>query len=59
MGSLENGAACLIISMDAVHLEIDDQMADMTGSMLMMDLIFKLKIRFPTMGTKIMSGSRS
>jgi hypothetical protein len=47
MESLENGTACLILLGDAVHSEIDDQMADMTGSMLMMDFIFKLKIRFP------------
>jgi len=45
--SLENGSACLIILGDAVHSEIDDQMADMTGSMLIMDFIFKLKIKFP------------
>ncbi|MDM8556434.1 metallophosphoesterase [Desulfococcaceae bacterium HSG7] len=45
--SLENGTACLILLGDAVHSEIDDQMADMIGSMLIMDFIFKLKIRFP------------
>ena len=46
--SLENKTACLIMLGDAVHSEIDDQMGDMTGSMLMMDFIFKLKIRFPS-----------
>jgi len=45
--SLENGTACLIILGDAVHSEMGDQMEDMTGSMLMMDFIFKLKTRFP------------
>ena len=46
--SLENGTACLIMLGDIVHSEIDDQMEDMTDSMLMMDFIFKLKIRFPS-----------
>ena len=45
--SLENGSACLILLGDAVHSEIEDHMEDMTGSMLMMDFIFKLKTRFP------------
>ncbi|MCP4630891.1 MAG: metallophosphoesterase [bacterium] len=45
--SLENGSACLIILGDIVHSEMEDQMEDMTGSMLMMDFIFKLKTRFP------------
>jgi len=45
--SLENGSACLILLGDAVHSEMEDQMENMTGSMLMMDFIFKLKIRFP------------
>ncbi len=45
--SLENGSACLILLGDAVHSELEDQMENMTGSMLMMDFIFKLKTRFP------------
>jgi hypothetical protein len=45
--SLENGSACLILLGDAVHSEMEDQMENMTGSMLMMDFIFKLKARFP------------
>jgi hypothetical protein len=45
--SLENGSACLILLGDAVHSELADQMEIMTGSMLMMDFIFKLKARFP------------
>ena len=45
--SLEAGQACLLILGDAVHSEIDGEMEEMASSMLMMDLIFKLKIRFP------------
>ena len=45
--SLENGSACLLLLGDTVHSELDDQMENMTGSMLMMDFIFKLKTRFP------------
>ncbi len=45
--SLLNGTALLIILGDVVHSEIDGQLEDMSSSMLMMDFIFKLKIRFP------------
>jgi predicted phosphodiesterase len=45
--SLEQGTACLIILGDAVHSEIDGERSKMETSILMMDLIFKLKIRFP------------
>ena len=45
--SLEGGRACLIILGDAVHSEIDGQREEMDTSILMMDLICKLKIRFP------------
>ena len=45
--SLQNGTAFLILLGDAVHSELEDQMENMTGSMLMMDVIFKLKTRFP------------
>lgn len=44
---LFEGWACLIVLGDAVHSEIDGEMDDMDSSVLMMDLIFKLKIRFP------------
>ncbi|MBF0588279.1 MAG: metallophosphoesterase [Magnetococcales bacterium] len=47
LGGLERGKIALIILGDAVHSEIDGQMDDMASSMLMMDLIFKLKRRFP------------
>ena len=45
--SLLNGSAGLIFLGDVVHSEIDGQLEEMTGSLLMMDFIFKLKIRFP------------
>jgi len=45
--SLENGEAALIILGDAVHPEQDGELEDMDSSLLMMDLIFKLKLRFP------------
>ena len=45
--SLLNGSASVIMLGDVVHSEIDGQLEDMTGSLLMMDFIFKLKISFP------------
>lgn len=45
--ALEMGGASLIIIGDGVHSEVDGQMEQMDDSMLMMDLIFKLKLRFP------------
>jgi hypothetical protein len=45
--SLLNGSASLIMLGDVVHSEIDGHLEDMTGSLLMMDFIFKLKNRFP------------
>ncbi len=45
--SLEQGKACMIILGDSVHSEIDGQRENMDTSILMMDLICKLKIRFP------------
>ncbi|MCI5189563.1 MAG: hypothetical protein D3905_07145 [Candidatus Electrothrix sp. AS4_5] len=44
---LETGAACLIILGDAVHSEVDGEMEDMDSSILMMDLILRLKQHFP------------
>jgi len=41
------GDAALILMGDAVHPEDDGSLRDMGSSMLMMDLIFKLKIAFP------------
>jgi hypothetical protein len=45
--SMENGQAALILLGDAVHPEQDGELEDMHSSLLMMDLIFKLKLRFP------------
>ena len=44
---LESGTAALIILGDAVHEEDPDRLKEMDRSLLMMDLIFKLKLRFP------------
>lgn len=45
--ALEKGEACLVIIGDAVHSERDGSLGKMDTSMLMMDLIFRLKLRFP------------
>jgi hypothetical protein len=47
MHALEQGEACLVIIGDAVHSERDGELDQMDDSMLMMDLIFRLKLRFP------------
>ena len=47
LDSLENGTAALIILGDAVHSEEPDRLEEMESSLLMMDLIFRLKLRFP------------
>lgn len=39
--------ACLIILGDAVHSEVANEMEDMESSIIMMDLILKLKTMFP------------
>ncbi|MBF0357818.1 MAG: metallophosphoesterase [Magnetococcales bacterium] len=46
--ALEQGLIYLILLGDAVHSEVDGEMEDMENSLLMMDFIFKLKIRFPS-----------
>lgn len=45
--ALCRGEACLILLGDNVHSEIDGELEQMDTSLLMLDLIFKLKIRFP------------
>jgi hypothetical protein len=45
--ALEAGEACLVILGDAVHCEIDGRMDEMEGSLLIMDFILGLKLRFP------------
>jgi hypothetical protein len=47
LDSLENGTAALIILGDAIHSEEPDRLEEMESSLLMMDLIFRLKLRFP------------
>ena len=47
LDALEDGSAALIILGDAVHCEEDGKLRAMDSSMLMMDLIFRLKLRFP------------
>ena len=45
--SLEKGSAALVILGDAVHSEEPGKLEEMDSSLLIMDLIFKLKLRFP------------
>ncbi|RKT43307.1 metallophosphoesterase [Thiocapsa rosea] len=45
--ALEEGSAILIILGSAVHPDRPEQAAEMDSSILMMDLIFRLKLRFP------------
>lgn len=47
LDELFEGTAALIIIGDAVHCEIDGRLHEMAGSILMMDFIFRLKMRFP------------
>jgi hypothetical protein len=47
LDSLENGAATLVMLGDAVHPEEPDRLEEMESSLLIMDLIFKLKLQFP------------
>ena len=47
LDSLEKGTAALIILGDAVHPEEPGRLEEMDSSLLMMDLIFRLKLRFP------------
>jgi hypothetical protein len=47
LDSLEKGTAALIILGDAVHPEEPGRLNEMESSLLMMDLIFRLKLRFP------------
>jgi hypothetical protein len=47
LDSLENGTAALVILGDAVHSEEPGRLEEMESSLLIMDLIFRLKLRFP------------
>jgi hypothetical protein len=44
---LEKGTAALVILGDAVHPDIPEKLDEMESSLLIMDLIFRLKLRFP------------
>lgn len=47
LDGLERGTIALIMLGDAVHPEEADKLEEMQGSLLMMDLILKLKLRYP------------
>ncbi len=47
LNALEKGEACMVLIGDAVHSERDGELDQMDDSILMMDLIFRLKLRFP------------
>ncbi|MDH5749316.1 MAG: metallophosphoesterase [Rhodospirillales bacterium] len=47
LDGLDKGEAGLIFLGDTIHPESDDHLEDMHDSVLTLDLIFKLKIRFP------------
>ncbi|UCB55917.1 MAG: metallophosphoesterase [Thiotrichales bacterium] len=47
MDSLEKGTAALVFLGDAVHSEEPERLEEMDSSLLIMDLIFMLKIRYP------------
>ncbi|MBT8120919.1 MAG: metallophosphoesterase [Gammaproteobacteria bacterium] len=47
LDSLENGTAALVIIGDAVHREDIDEIEEMETSLLITDLILRLKLRFP------------
>ncbi len=45
--ALGDGSAAMLFLGDAVHKEVDGEMEEMESSLLMMDLIFRLKLWFP------------
>lgn len=47
LDELERGSAALILLGDAVHPETKGELSNMDSSVLMMDLVFKLKLRYP------------
>ncbi len=47
LAHLASNNACLVILGDAVHSEISKEMSKMESSILLMDLIFKMKCHFP------------
>lgn len=47
LAHLASNSAALVILGDAIHSEIQKELSDMDSSILMMDLIFKMKCHFP------------
>ncbi|MBF0453446.1 MAG: metallophosphoesterase [Magnetococcales bacterium] len=47
LSAMKDFEAYMIVLGDAVHSEVDGEMEDFDSSILMMDLIFKLKLKFP------------
>jgi predicted phosphodiesterase len=47
LDELQSGNAVLVILGDAVHSEVEGELDQMETSMLIMDFIFRLKLRFP------------
>lgn len=47
LSELDSKKACLIFLGDAVHPEVDNKYDEMESSMLIMDIIFKLKVCYP------------
>ncbi len=47
MENLDDGSAAIVFLGDAVHDENPEMLGSMRSSVLMMDLIFKLKLRYP------------
>ncbi len=47
LDGLESETAALILLGDAIHSEVEGEMEDMDSSILIMDLILSLKLRFP------------
>ncbi|MGK5092342.1 metallophosphoesterase [Deltaproteobacteria bacterium TL4] len=47
LACLEQKKAYMLFLGDLVHSEVDGQLEEMETSLLMMDLLFKLKVRFP------------
>jgi len=45
--SMGDGKSAMVFLGDAVHKEVDGEMEEMDSSLLMMDLIFRLKLWFP------------
>jgi len=45
--AIESGSACLVLLGDVVHSDIEGQLEDMEGSVVLMDLVFSLMLAFP------------